>query len=243
MKLNSFLFIACLVCLQPGCMLAQVNASNLSGAWETKMGENNVVMICADKYFSAAVYRTADKTFIGTCGGTFDVINDKFVEVHEFNTMKPELIGVKVETPVELREGKLVFIESNVTQSWNRMDDGKQTALAGAWLITSRKQDNVMVDIKPGARRTMKILSGTRFQWIAYNVDTKEFFGTGGGMYVADDGKYIEKIEFFSRDSTRVGSMLMFNFEFSEGRWHHSGLSSKGDPIDEMWTKREKIEL
>jgi hypothetical protein len=229
--------------LHARCTYSQINTASLRGAWETKMGENTIVMICADRYFSAAVYRTVDKTFIGACGGTFDVIDNKFAEVHEFNTMKPELISTKVETPVELREGKLLFIEDNATQTWNRIDDGKSGVIAGAWLITSRKQDNEMVDIKPGARRTMKILSGTRFQWIAYNVDTKEFFGTGGGMYVQDDGKYIEKIDFFSRDNSRVGSMLMFNFELSDGRWHHSGLSSKGEPIDEMWTKREKIEL
>lgn len=86
----------------------------------------------------------------------------------------------------------------------------------------------------------MKILSGTRFQWIACNVETKEFFGTGGGNYTTLNGKYTENIEFFSRDSTRVGMSLTFDFSLENGEWRHKGLSSKGDPIDEVWTPQEK---
>ena len=73
----------------------------------------------------------------------------------------------------------------------------------------------------------MKILSGTRFQWIAYNVDTKEFFGTGGGTYTTVDGKYTENIEFFSRDATRVGASLTFDYSLPDGEWRHQGSSSK----------------
>jgi hypothetical protein len=88
----------------------------------------------------------------------------------------------------------------------------------------------------------MKILSGTRFQWIAYNVETKEFFGTGGGTYTTVDGKYTENIEFFSRDQSRVGMSLGFDFSImDDGGWRHSGKSSKGDPLDEIWTQREKL--
>ena len=93
----------------------------------------------------------------------------------------------------------------------------------------------------PGARKTMKILSGTRFQWIAYNNETKEFFGTGGGTYTTTDGKYTETIEFFSRDNSRVGAKLEFNYALEDGQWRHSGKSSKGDPMDEVWSQREKI--
>ena len=89
----------------------------------------------------------------------------------------------------------------------------------------------------------MKILSGTRFQWIAYNTETKEFLGTGGGTYTTEAGKYTENIEFFSRDSSRVGASLSFDFSLENGDWRHKGKSSKGDPIDEVWTKREKVGL
>jgi hypothetical protein len=90
--------------------------------------------------------------------------------------------------------------------------------------------------ITPGNRRTVKILGGGRFQWIAFNSASKEFSGTGGGTYTAEDGKYIENIEFFSRDSRRVGASLEFDYEVKDGEWHHKGESSKGDPIYEIWS-------
>ena len=84
----------------------------------------------------------------------------------------------------------------------------------------------------------MKILSGSRFQWIAYNTETRQFMGTGGGTYLTVKGKYIEQIEFFSRDDSRVGAKLDFEFKLDNGEWNHMGLSSKGDPIHEIWIRR-----
>ena len=85
----------------------------------------------------------------------------------------------------------------------------------------------------------MKILSGSRFQWIAYNTETKQFIATGGGNYTTINGKYTEHIEFFSRDVGRVGASLEFDFDLKEGDWHHSSFSSKGDPLYEVWSKRK----
>ena len=88
-------------------------------------------------------------------------------------------------------------------------------------------------------RKTMKILSGSRFQWIAYNTETRQFMGTGGGTYLTVKGKYIEQIEFFSRDDSRVGAKLDFEFKLDNGEWNHMGFSSKGDPIHEIWIRRK----
>ena len=84
----------------------------------------------------------------------------------------------------------------------------------------------------------MKILSGTRFQWIACNTETKQFMGTCGGTYATLNAEYTENIDFFSRDVTKVGLSLSFNYELIDGNWHHSGFSSKGDPINEIWSLR-----
>ena len=85
---------------------------------------------------------------------------------------------------------------------WKRLDDGSPGVLANAWLITGRKRNGEMTQRKPGPRKTMKILSGARFIWIAYNVETKEFMGTGGGTYTTVDRVYTENIDFFSRDGS-----------------------------------------
>ena len=68
-------------------------------------------------------------------------------------------------------------------------------------------------------RKTMKILSGTRFQWIAYNTETKQFMGTCGGTYATLNTEYIENIDFFSRDVTKVGLSLSFTYGLLNGNW------------------------
>ncbi|HYC86348.1 MAG TPA: membrane or secreted protein [Chryseosolibacter sp.] len=222
-------------------VLAQKTA--LTGAWQCQTDSGRVVMICSEKFFAAAVYDDKTKTFTGTCGGAYRVEGNSFVEVHEFNTLKPDMIGREIRTPIEIKKSRILFTESAGKREWTRIDDGTPGVLAGAWLITGRMEKEAMNTITPGARRTIKILSGTRFQWIAYNVETKEFFGTGGGTYTTKDGKYAEAIEFFSRDNSRVGKTLEFDFSLDSGNWRHKGLSSKGDPIDEVWTKREKLKI
>jgi len=94
-----------------------------------------------------------------------------------------------------------------------------------------------MNTITPGERKTIKILTGTRFQWAAINTGTGDFFGTGGGTYTFENGVYTEYIEFFSRDSTRVGRTLSFRGYVNNNQWNHSGKSSKGDSVHEIWTK------
>jgi hypothetical protein len=124
---------------------------------------------------------------------------------------------------------------------WHRIDSGQPGELQGAWLMSGRiKNGKTEVRDTTKPRKTMKILSGTRFQWIAYNTETKEFMGTGGGTYTAINGRYTENIEFFSRDNSRVGHGLEFEYNVIDGNWHHSGLSSKGDPIHEIWSVRKE---
>jgi len=74
---------------------------------------------------------------------------------------------------------------------------------------------------------------------MAINTETKEFFGTGGGTYTFKDGKYTENIEFFSRDSSRVGASLSFDGSVNNNVWTHTGFSSRGEPIHEEWTKEK----
>lgn len=97
-----------------------------------------------------------------------------------------------------------------------------------------------MHQMTPRDRRTIKILSGGRFQWLAFNSATGEFSGTGGGTYTIDGDQYTEHITFFSRDDSRVGAILDFTFEIKNGKWHHRGQSSKGQPIYEIWSSYEE---
>lgn len=222
---------------------AQANKANIVGAWQSGTPENETTMICSDKYFSVAIYDKKNKKFIGTYGGSYRLDGDRYVITMEFHSMNPETIGNEYSGTFDLQKGVLSVDEESGRTAYNRIDVGTPGKLAGAWLITGRMRDGEMSKMTPGARRTMKILSGTRFQWIAYNVETGEFAGTGGGSYTTRNGKYTEHIEFFSRDNSRVGASLTFDFSLEDGAWRHKGLSSKGDAIDEVWTRREKIGL
>ncbi len=210
----------------------------LIGAWET--GEDTrTVMIVTDEFFSEAAFR--ENEFISTAGGRWKTDGKNLIRTYEFNTANPDLVGKEISIPFEIKNDNLALSEKEGKENWSRVDDGGPGKLAGAWLITGRMRDGEMRTSTPGARRTMKILSGTRFQWIAYNVESKEFSGTGGGTYTTEDGKYTENIEFFSRDNSRVGASLQFDFSIEDGQWRHSGKSSRGQPLDEVWTKREKL--
>jgi len=184
-----------------------------------------------------------NKTFTGTYGGSYRLEGHVYVALIEFHSLSPETIGNEYRGRLTLQKGALTLEDDNGSNDWKRVDDGTPGKLAGAWLITGRMRNGQMSKMTPGSRRTMKILSGTRFQWIAYNVETKQFGGTGGGTYTTRNGKYTENIEFFSRDNSRVGASLTFDFSLERGAWRYKGLSSKGDPIDEVWTKREQIGL
>jgi hypothetical protein len=108
------------------------------------------------------------------------------------------------------------------------------------WRITGRANDaGQLTTMQRGARKTLKLLTGSRFQWAAINPETKQFSGTGGGTYVLKDGKYTETIDFFSRDNSRVGRSLTFGAEVNGAEWRHIGQSSTGGKVDEVWS-REK---
>jgi hypothetical protein len=123
---------------------------------------------------------------------------------------------------------------------WQQVD-GSNTLAAANYRITGRMgNEGTVTTMQRGARKTIKLLTGTRFQWAAINPETKQFSGTGGGTYTIKDGKYTETIEFFSRDNNRVGASLTFDYELKDGKdWHHSGLSSAGAKIYEVWSKEQ----
>lgn len=223
--------------------LGQSPSTAATGAWETDALNSRTTMICSEKFFAVAVYDMPGKRFIETHGGSYRLKNGEWIAFIEFHSVNPELIGKEIRLKARLEQGTLTIEDPSGNVVWKQVDAGKPGALAGAWLITGRMRNGQMSPMTPGARRTMKILSGTRFQWIAYNVETKQFSGTGGGTYTTRNGTYTENIEFFSRDGSRVGASLAFDFLIEAGKWRHKGSSSRGEPIDEVWTQREATGL
>jgi hypothetical protein len=212
--------------------------ANLTGAWNAKDGTVDHVLVCQDGYFSYSVYDKANKKFIQTWGGTYTESGGQVHANIEFDTRSKDNVGGHKHFAASANGGSLKLDMGAGASSWTRIDDGNAN-LAGNWRISGRMRDGSIQPIEKAARKTLKILSSTRFQWIAINTETKEFFGTGGGTYSFKDGKYTEHIEFFSRDSTRVGASLSFDGSVANNIWTHKGLSSRGEPIHEEWS-REK---
>jgi hypothetical protein len=215
---------------------ADFPADALNGAWQLKEGTKEQVFSFVDGYFVHAVFDKANRKFNYTWGGPYEFSGNSIKVQVQFNTRDKAPIGTVAEIPTKLNGSKLEVMMEDQRLSFTQIDKGAG-ALAGAWWISGRKQGDQITERTLAARRTLKILTGSRFQWAAINIETKEFFGTGGGNYTFKDGKYTENIEFFSRDSTRVGASLSFDGKIESGAWHHSGLSSRGDPIYEIWRK------
>ena len=220
-----------------------INAQNLVGAWErtqkNELGtmEKQIVIFSSNGFQSISIFNAESGEFIYTNGGTWELSGDDLTEKIEFDTGNPERIGSKVTFKIIVKKNTITV--PAMERTWKRIDDGKPGKLEGAWLMAGRfrngKKQMRKVD---GPRKTMKLLSGKRFQWIAYNTESKRFMATGGGTYTTENGKYIEVIEFFSRDISRVGMNLEFDYNLNNGKWNHKGFSSKGNPINEIWTQR-----
>lgn len=218
-------------------------SQGIIGAWESYSAMENGdrfrhVVIFADGYQVLSTYNAVTGKFIHTNGGTWKLEGNMMTEKVEFNTDNPDMVGTEVSFQVSVSDNEIEIIGK--PDKFKRIDNGQPGQLQGAWLMSGRIRDGqTQLRDTNIPRKTMKILSGTRFQWIAYNTETKQFMGTGGGTYTTENGKYTENIEFFSRDDSRAGVSLKFDYELIDGNWHHSGLSSKGDPIHEIWSIRE----
>ncbi len=210
---------------------------SFSGAWRTVNDKAEYSLIAADGYCMITHFDKTNKQFLGTFGGKARQMGKKLFIAIEFNTTDKKKVGTTIEYTWD---AKTTTVTSNINGSntnWRIVDQGSSN-LTGNWRFLQRMENGKMTDPVPlQARRTYKLLTASRFQWAAINVETGEFFGTGGGSYTLGNGKYTEHIEFFSRDNSRVGASLSFDAVLKDGNWHHSGLNSKGEPMYEVWGK------
>ena len=221
-----------------------MNSQSLIGAWErvqkndSGILEKQIVIFTTQGYQSISIFNEETGEFIYTNGGTWDLNGENLTEKVEFDTANPERVGTETIFKIIIDENSINV--PVMERTWTRLDDGGPGKLEGAWLMGGRyRNGNRQMRSIDGPRKTMKLLSGKRFQWIAYNTATKQFMGTGGGTYTTENGVYSENVEFFSRDNSKAGIELKFNYELINGEWHHKGYSSKGDPLHEIWIKRK----
>ena len=183
-------------------------------------------IVIDNEYLIETQFSSDPAEFILTRGGFYTKNGRNFKIEFEFNS------NYEIDSLRELEIGKKKY--------WDKLSN-RTLDLDGKWLMAGRITDNMerRRDIsKP--RKTMKILKNGYFQWIAFNTENFQFFGTGGGFYTAENGIYTENIEFFSRNNKSVGRVLPFKYSIKNNDWHHQGINSKGDPMYEIWTSRKR---
>ena len=197
---------------------------NFSQVYQIKNEEVTTRVILDNEYIVISKFKSDSGNFISTLGGYYQ-LNEGVYEINlEFNSNYDQ-DSIKTLSITKASKWKNISKENDI--------------LKGKWVMSGRYNNGEFrtrnTDLP---RKTMKILIDGFFQWIAFNTETFKFSGSGGGEYETLDGKYIEIIQYFSRDDSRVGAELDFNYEVKNKDWYHSGFSSKGNPINEVWTIR-----
>ena len=106
-------------------------------------------------------------------------------EVVEFDTANSERVGNVVTFEVTITNDKLSIPESD--WHFSRIDDGNPGDLNGAWLMSGRyRNGEKQTRNTDRPRKTMKILSGTRFQWIAFDTEKTTFRHVEDASYKAN---------------------------------------------------------
>ena len=178
-------------------------------------------------YFIETIYQNNPPKFLTTRGGFYESNDNLLIIKLEFNSnyKNDSIINLKYVLP---EKAKIVV--------------SSKLELDGKWLMAGRvnaEGEERRRDINR-SRKTLKFLTNGFFQWTAFNTETFQFFGCGGGEYSAKEGDYKESIVYFSRDNSRTGQTLSFKYDQKDNDWHHTGFSSKGKPLHEIWTLRIK---
>lgn len=193
-------------------------------------------LVITDGYLVENKYRLDPAEFVATKGGSYKIKEGAIIWDLEFNSNYSNDGVTNRAIPFDWN-GKALTLKGDHTKVFKPLKNDSQK-LDGVWHFATRGPDEGQDRRSPNQpRRTLKILQDGHFQWIAFNSETYEFFGTGGGTYRLDSGNYMEHIRFFSRDSDRVGDRLDFQYEISGNDWHHRGKNSRGEPMYEIWSR------
>jgi len=226
------------------------NGEQIEGAWElmrirgeaTDAVDIRMVKIISGGHFVFAFYNDDTQQFYSAGGGTYSYANGRYSEHIEFHTINPNLAGKSVHFSAKFEDNKWYHtgeIDGEpLKEVFERIDEGKGKDHIGAWEIFRLSNDGGKMVGQDKGLRTIKLLSGTRFQWATWDDKKGEFIGTGGGTYETKEGYYTENIEFFSRDSLRVGQEITFGCDIKGDTWHHEEFAgSRGAQINEIWVR------
>lgn len=101
----------------------------------------------------------------------------------------------------------------------------------GAWELLSGQP-------LPEGARDIKILSGGRFVFVAFDTRSGKPLYTAGGTYSLDGNAYTERMEFASeRISDLIGKDQSFTVEVREDMLKQQGTLTNGQPLKEEFRR------
>ncbi|GIV35945.1 MAG: hypothetical protein KatS3mg032_0324 [Cyclobacteriaceae bacterium] len=222
-------------------VLARLPGQPVAGAWRLAVTDGaEVIKIFASGYFMCGA-RDAGGKFLYAYGGSYQATPNQLTETYDFYTADSTRTGTSQTYRVRFAGNRIEILTHTgaVAEAWERADEGK-TELTGAWRFGARVDDAGKAGERRSAdspRQTVKVLSGRYFQWAAFNRQTRQFMGTGGGTYTLENGKYTENIRFFSRDNSRAGLSLTFDCRIDGNDWYHKGKGTTGNVVSEVWER------
>jgi len=232
--------LLCLTILCIGSALSQT----LNGAWRLVEKDNNAIEVEAIKlfsnsYFTYAVYEKRSGEFIEAKGGTYALTNLSYKEHLEIDSSEPEHSGTTDEYSISLEERTMTLtkLKTGEQEVWKKFDEANTLEMVFCWSIYKKRDEgNANWRTIPYApRKTLKMITNTRYQVLALNSETGQFVGSSGGTWSGTDDTYTEHIEFFSKDRSNVGRSLQFKRTFQDGLWLHTGKTTKGETMEEKW--------
>ncbi|MEQ9231962.1 MAG: DUF4488 domain-containing protein [Cyclobacteriaceae bacterium] len=212
---------------------------SLIGAWERTdkpdLVEEKSYMIITDGFVVTTTVEAETGGFIRSRLEEWTLFDSSRFNVQlVFDTEYPEAEGGEYDAEISVRRNSMILDG----EEWIRVDEGSDSKLTGIWKMTGVTLEGKKINLGLNhPRREIKILSGTRFQWIDYDKNSRTFTASGGGTYELKNNVYTEHIEFLTNEPEWIGSSISFQFKVSEGKWYHIGKGEDGVPIDEVWTR------
>ena len=131
--------------------------------------ENDIInrVIIDNNYLVMTSYKVDSNKFIKTIGGFYNKEGNRFNMSLEFNS--------------NFKNDSISKIEIEKKANWKKISL-KKNDLQGKWLMAGRvRNGNEQRRNLDRPRKTMKFLINGYFQWIAFNTETFQFSGSGGG--------------------------------------------------------------
>lgn len=101
--------------------------------------------------------------------------------------------------------------------------------LEGTWKLVKHQWGD-MQEVEKTEIEIYKIFTKKHFFFLYFNEN--EFLGAGGGTYEMKGENYIEHLDFFSWDSTAIGTQQTFKWSIANNQFHQSGIVKNIDNFD-----------